>query len=113
MNGINLKGPFDTVNLISTEVQSITLADLYGQTEDSQYLTISVDVKYYVQPSEAVNVFKKFRTLDNVTSTLVNTAAQRAIETATTNYNIIEILGDQRTQGLHGDRSIAFRTVWS
>ena len=96
--GINLKGPFDTVNLISTEVQSITLADLYGQTEDSQYLTISVDVKYYVQPSEAVNVFKKFRTLDNVTSTLVNTAAQRAIETATTNYNIIEILGDQRTQ---------------
>ena len=96
--GINMKGPLDTVTLISTEVQSITLSNLYGQTEDSQYLTISVDVKYYVQKAAAVNVFKKFRTLDKVTADLVNTAAQRAIETATTNYNIMEILGDQRTQ---------------
>ena len=96
--GIKTKGPFDTVNLISTEVQSTTLTNLYGQTKDSQYLTISVDVKYYVEPAQAVNVFKKFNSLANVTSVLVHPAAQRAIETATTNYNIIEILGDQRSQ---------------
>jgi len=95
--GIKTKGPFDTVYNISTEVQTNTLDNLHGQTRDSQYLEISIDVKYIVDPAQAVDVFKNFRTLANVNSTLVRPAAQRAIDSAMVKYNIIEILGSKRS----------------
>ena len=95
--GIQAKGPFDSVYVLSTEVQTNKIDNLFGQTQDSQFLTIAIDVKYQVDSAEAVKVFKKFRTLNRVTTDLVKPAAQRAIEEATTKYNIIEILGDRRT----------------
>lgn len=95
--GIQPKAPFDSVYLLSTEVQTSRLDNLHGQTKDAQFLTISIDVKYEVDKTQAVKVFKSFKTLDNVTASLVKPVAQRAIETATTRYNIIEILGEQRT----------------
>jgi regulator of protease activity HflC (stomatin/prohibitin superfamily) len=96
--GINSKGPFDTVYVLSTEVQTNTIDSLYGQTKDAQYLMISIDVKYQVDPAKAVEVFKNFRTLPVINSTLVKPAAQRAIDSAMVNYNIIEILGNKRSQ---------------
>jgi regulator of protease activity HflC (stomatin/prohibitin superfamily) len=95
--GVQTKGPFDSVYVLSTEVQTEKIDSLFGQTQDSQFLTISIDVKYQVDSAEAVKVFKKFRSLSRVTTDLVKPAAQRAIEEATTKYNIIEILGDRRT----------------
>lgn len=95
--GVQTKGPFDTVHVISTEVQTNTIDNLHGQTKDSQYLTIAIDVKYRVDPAKAVDVFQKFRTVANINSTLVKPSAQRAIDAAMVNYNIIEILGDQRS----------------
>ncbi len=95
--GIQTKGPFDSVYVLSTEVQTDKIDNLFGQTQDSQFLTISIDVKYQVNSTEAVKVFKKFRSLSRVTTDLLKPAAQRAIEDATTKYNIIEILGDRRT----------------
>jgi len=94
--GMQAKGPFDTVYMLSTEVQTNKIDNLLGQTKDSQFLTISIDVKYQIDSLEAVNVFKNFRTLNNITTNLVKPVAQRAIEDATTKYNIIEILGDKR-----------------
>lgn len=96
--GIKTKGPFDEIYTLSTEVQTSRIENLYGQTKDAQYLTISIDVKYYIDKAQAVSVFQKFRSLSNVSSSLVHPASQRAIETAMTKYNIIEILGDERTQ---------------
>ena len=96
--GIQAKGPFDSVYILSTEVQTNKIDSLSGQTKDSQFLIISIDVKYQIDPLEAVNVFQKFRTLNNVTTDLVKPAAQRAIEETTTQYNIIEILGDKRSE---------------
>ena len=96
--GIKTKGPFDTVYNISTEVQTNTLDSLHGQTRDSQFLDISIDVKYIVDPAQAVDVFQNFRTLNNVNSTLVKPAAQRAIDSAMVKYNIIEILGSKRSE---------------
>ena len=95
--GMRSKGPFDNVYILSTEVQTNTIENLHGQTKDSQYLTIAIDVKYQVDPFRAVDVFKKFRTVSNINSTLVKPTAQRAIDEAMINYNIIEILGDQRS----------------
>jgi len=96
--GFNLKGPFDEMYIISTEVQTKKIENLYGQTKDSQYLTIAVDVKYKVDEERAFDVFKKFRTLQNVNRDLVSPAAQRAIENASVKYNIIEILGAKRDE---------------
>lgn len=96
--GIKTKGPLDNVSFVSKEVQTVTIDNLYGQTKDSQYLNISVDVKYYVDKAQSVNVYRKFNSLDNVRESLIRPAAQRAIETAMTKYNIIEILGTARTQ---------------
>lgn len=95
--GIHQKGPFDSVYVLSTEVQTNTLEGLHGQTKDSQFLTIKIDVKYQIDPAKAVDVFQNFRTVANINSTLVKPSAQRAIDAAMVNYNIIEILGDQRS----------------
>lgn len=94
--GFNVKGPFDEMYMISTQVQSKRIENLYGQTQDSQYLTIAVDVKYFIDKDKAFDVFKKFKTLQNVNNSLVAPASQRAIENASVNYNIIEILGAKR-----------------
>jgi len=94
--GVQVKSPIDEVYMISTEVQTKHIDDLYGQTKDSQYLTIAVDVKYYVDKARAFDVFKRFKTLSNVDNALILPATQRAIEEATINYNIIEVLGKKR-----------------
>ncbi len=94
--GFNVKGPFDQMYMVSTEVQSKQITNLSGQTKDSQYLTIAVDVKYFVDVDKAFDVFKKFKTLSNVNNALISPAAQRAIENACLDYNIIEILGSGR-----------------
>jgi len=94
--GFNFKGPFDEMYMVSTEVQTNRIENLFGQTKDSQYLTISIDVKYFIDKTRAFDVFKKFKTLDNVNNVLVAPASQRAIESACVNYNIIEILGAER-----------------
>jgi len=94
--GFNVKGPFDQMYMISTEVQTKRIENLYGQTQDAQYLTISADVKYYIDRDKAFDVFKKFKTLQNVNDALISPASQRAIENACVEYNIIEILGSKR-----------------
>jgi len=92
--GVSIKSPFDTVYTISTEVQDKTIENLYVQTKDSQFVTITVNVKYYVDSTKAFTVFKKFRTLTNVNAQLIQTQVKKAIEDATTSFNIIECLGD-------------------
>lgn len=93
--GVSVKSPFDTVYTISTEVQDKTIENLTVQTKDSQFVTITVNVKYFVDESKAFTVFKKFRTLSNVNAQLVQSEVKKAIESATTSFNIIECLGDQ------------------
>ena len=93
--GVSFKAPFDTVYIISTEVQDKTIENMYVQTKDSQFLTISVNVKYFVDESKAFDVFKKFRTLDNVNTQLIQSEVKKAVENATTSFNIIECLGSE------------------
>lgn len=94
--GVQIKSPIDEVYIISTEVQTKHIDNLMGQTKDSQFLAMSVDVKYYVDKARAFDVFKRFKTLSNVDNSLILPATQRAVEQATTAYNIIEVLGEKR-----------------
>lgn len=91
--GLHGKGFFDKIYKISTEVQTKKLESITGQTKDSQYITMVIDVKYQVNTASAYNVFRQFKTLNAVDRDLISPTVQRSIETITTQYNIIEILG--------------------
>lgn len=94
--GFHLKGLFDTVYNITTEVQSKSLTALSSQTKDSQYISMAIDIKYRVNPESAFEVFKQFRNMVNVDANLISPAVQRTVEIVTTKYNIMEILGEKR-----------------
>ena len=94
--GYSKKSPLDKVYEISTEVQTVTIKDLTTQTKDAQYLSTDLDVKYQVSKDTAYLVFKQYRTLDKMSDTLIIPTTQRVLELVTTEYNIIDILGEER-----------------
>ncbi|MBW7571367.1 prohibitin family protein [Caproiciproducens faecalis] len=94
--GVHFKGVFDKVYQINTEVQTKKLENISGQTKDAQYITMIIDVKYKVDRSKAFEVFKQYRNLENVSTNLIAPLVQRSIESVSTNYNIMEVLGEKR-----------------
>lgn len=95
--GFKTKNILDKVYKISTEVQTMGVSGLTTQTKDAQYLTSTLDVKYKVSASNAFVIFKQYRTLDNMSSNLIIPTTQRVLELITTNYNVIDILGEKRS----------------
>lgn len=95
--GFNTKSPFDTVYKISTEVQTVQIENLTTQTKDAQYVTTILDIKYRVNASNAFLIFKQYRTLENMSDNLIMPTTQRSLELVTTNYNVIDILGEKRS----------------
>ena len=96
--GMHGKNIFDKVYKISTEVQTATLEGLTTQTKDAQYVTTKLDVKYSVDPTNAYLVFKQFKSLDKMSDSLIAPTAQRVLELVTTHYNVIDILGEKRSE---------------
>ena len=96
--GFHTKNIFDKVYKISTEVQTMTVENLTTQTKDAQYLTSILDIKYRVNTENAFLVFKQFRTLDKLSSDLIVSTTQRVLEHITTQYNVIDILGEKRNE---------------
>lgn len=96
--GMHTKSIFDKVYVISTEVQTKNLENITGQTKDSQYVNITMDVQYKVDSSTAFQVFREFRTLENVDKKLIANVVQRAVESVTTEYNVYDILGSAKNE---------------
>lgn len=96
--GFHAKNPFDKVYKISTLTQSMTVKDLTTQTNDAQYLTSQLDIKYKVDATNAYIVFKQYRTLDNMSKNMIVPTTQKVLELVTTQYNIIDILGEKRSE---------------
>lgn len=94
--GFHTKNIFDKVYKVSTEVQTMTVETLTTQTKDAQFLTSVLDIKYRVNTSNAYLVFKQFRTLKNMSENLIVPTTQRVLEHVTTQYNVIDILGEKR-----------------
>ena len=94
--GFQAKSIFDKVYEISTEVQTMKIENLTTQTQDAQYLTSALDIKYRVNASNAFMVFKQFRTLDKMSESLIVPTTQKQMELVTTKYNVIDILGESR-----------------
>lgn len=95
--GMHIKNIFDKVYKISTEVQTVSVENLTTQTMDAQYVTSVLDIKYKVSEENAYVVFKQFRNLKNVSDNLIIPTTQRALEHITTKYNVIDILGEERS----------------
>ena len=95
--GMYTKIPFDKVYKMSTETQTLHIENVTTQTKDAQYVTSVLDVKYWVEPSDAYMVFKQYRTLKNMSNTLIAPTTQRVLELITTHYNVIDILGEARS----------------
>ena len=96
--GFYVKSPLDKIYGISTEVKTVNVEKVTGQTKDAQWLQMSLDIKYRVNKENAFVVFQNHRTLWNVDTQLIVPLTQRAIEKVTTNYNVIDILGDKRNE---------------
>ncbi len=96
--GFFFKSPLTKVYTISTEVQTKTIEGLSVQTKDSQFVRFNIDIKYQVATANANEVFKQFRTLDRVDESLVVPVSQKAIENVATQYNVMEVLGEKRSE---------------
>lgn len=96
--GFHSKNPLDKVYKISTEIQTANISNLTTQTKDAQFLTSIFDIKYKVNEGNAFLVFKQYRTLDKMSESLITPVTQRVVESVTTRYNIIDILGEKRNE---------------
>ena len=91
--GFNVKNPLDKIYKISTEVQTKIVEGLTTQTRDAQYVTSVLDIKYKVDSSNAHLVFKQYKTLKNLSENLIVPTTKRVLESVTTTYEVIDILG--------------------
>lgn len=95
--GIRSKSPLDKVYKISTEVQEFNFENMSVQTNDSQYINSIIQVQARISKENAFNYFKKYgnKTLKDISNILSNTI-QKQLEQVTTQYNIMEVLGEKR-----------------
>lgn len=96
--GVVYKLPTTKIFQLSTEVQTKKILKIPAQTKDSQFYTMDLDVKYRVNQQHAYEVFKQYRNIENIDINLIVPNVQRAIEQVSTQYNIIEILGEKRNE---------------
>lgn len=95
--GFHSKNLFEKVYNISTEVQTMTVENLTTQTQDAQYVNTTLDIKYRVSSANAYLIFTQFRTLKKMSETLIVPTTQRVLELITTNYNVMDVLGEKRS----------------
>lgn len=98
-NGFHLKMPFvDEVYLISTEIQETLLNKVTAQVKTGQYVDVDANIKWRVDESQAMEIFKNYRTLDRLKKEVIHHISQRAVEEVTTKYTLDEIMGSKRAQ---------------
>lgn len=97
--GFKGKTPFDKVYKISTQVQEFTFENISVQTNDSQFVNAILQLQVRIDNSQAFQYFKKYggNQLKDIQTILSNTA-QKELEKVTTQYNIMEVLGEKRDE---------------
>lgn len=97
--GFKAKTPFDKVYKISTEVQEFNFENISVQTNDSQWVNSVIQVQARIDKENAFEYFKKYggKNLKDIQNILSNTT-QKQLEMVTTQYNIMEVLGEKRDE---------------
>lgn len=96
--GFIFKSPFDKVYKLSTEVTELNFTDVTVQTADSQWVNTQLQVQVQIDPAKAFTYFKKYRdkSFNNIKN-VIQTTVQKDLESISTQYNIMEILGEERS----------------
>ncbi len=97
--GFKSKTPFDKVYKISTQVQEFNFENISVQTNDSQYVNTVLQIQVRIDREKAFEYFKKYggKQLNDIQGILSNTT-QKQLEMITTQYNIMEVLGEKRDE---------------
>lgn len=97
--GFKSKSPFDKVYKISTQVQEFNFENISVQTNDSQYVNTVLQIQVRIDREKAFEYFKKYggKQLSDIQGILSNTT-QKQLEMITTQYNIMEVLGEKRDE---------------
>ena len=95
--GFKSKSPFDKVYKINTEIQEFNFENISVQTNDSQFVNTIIQAQVRISKENAFNYFKKYgnKQLKDISSIISNTI-QKQLEEVTTQYNIMEVLGEKR-----------------
>lgn len=97
--GVHFVTPLvDKIYKIDTTVQERTDDQVSVQTKDAQWAKMQVNVKYEVSKSNAFKVYKQYKTMDALKENIIGNNAQNAMNEVCSNYNIIDLLGDQRNE---------------
>lgn len=110
--GYKFKNPLDRIYNISTAVQTVKVEGITTQTQDSQFVTTILDVKYQVDPANAYLVFKQYKDLETFSNTSVQSIVQKALELVTTKYDVISILGNKRAD-VYSEIEASLRTEFA
>ena len=97
--GYKLKSPLTKVYKINTEVQELTFKNISVQTNDSQFVNAIIKAQVKIDSSKAFEYFSKYKDkkLEDISS-LLSSTMQKQLETVTTQYNIMDVLGAKRDE---------------
>lgn len=97
--GYKSKNPLTEVYKIDTEVKELTFENISVQTNDAQFVNAIIKAQVKIDPNSAFEYFSRYRnkTLENISSVLSSTI-QKQLETVTTQYNIMDVLGAKRDE---------------
>ena len=97
--GYKLKTPLTKVYKINTEVNELTFSNISVQTNDSQFVNTVIKVQVKIDSTQAFEYFSKYRdkSLEDISS-ILSATIQKQLETVTTQYNIMDVLGAKRDE---------------
>lgn len=97
--GYKTKSPLTKIYKINTEVQELTFKNISVQTNDSQFVNATIKAQVKIDSNKAFEYFSKYKdkNLEDISS-LLSSTMQKQLETITTQYNIMDVLGAKRDE---------------
>ena len=97
--GYKTKSPLTKIYKINTEVQELTFKNISVQTNDSQFVNAIIKAQVKIDSNKAFEYFSKYKdkNLEDISS-LLSSTMQKQLETITTQYNIMDVLGAKRDE---------------
>ena len=97
--GYKLKTPLTKVYKINTEVNELTFSNISVQTNDSQFVNAVIKAQVQIDATQAFEYFSKYKdkSLEDISS-ILSATMQKQLETVTTQYNIMDVLGAKRDE---------------
>lgn len=97
--GYNLKNPLTKIYKIDTEVKELKFENISVQTSDAQFVNAIIKAQIKIDPNSAFEYFSRYRnkSLEDISS-VISSTIQKQLETITTQYNIMGVLGSERDE---------------